>query len=78
LARKGEWKAMGGLIDDEVLDAFAVVAPLDQLPGAFGRRVAGLVERTSLSLPRGFGTEQTVEMLRRVRQAINSLEPKRT
>ena len=29
LSRQGEWDVMGSLIDDEILDAFAVVAPLD-------------------------------------------------
>ena len=41
LARKGEWKAMGSLIDDEMLSAFAVIAPRPDLPAALGRWVAG-------------------------------------
>ena len=31
LSRAGDWDAMGSLIDDEILDEFAVVAPLDQV-----------------------------------------------
>ena len=52
LARKGEWKAMGDLIDDDVLHAFALVAPLDELPAAFGAWVGGLADRTSFTPPR--------------------------
>ncbi len=29
LCLEGEWDAMGSLIDDEILEAFAVVAPVD-------------------------------------------------
>ena len=32
LSKQGEWVKMGELIDDEMLEAFAVVAPLDEVP----------------------------------------------
>src|SRR5277367_1682739 len=67
LARKGEWKAMGHLIDDDVLNAFALVSPLDGLPEAFTSWVAGLVDRTSFAPPPGTGPDQTAEMLGRIR-----------
>ena len=67
LARQGEWKAMGGLIDDDVLHAFALVAPLPDLPAALGRWVGGLADRTGLSPPRGLDAEQTAEMVAAVR-----------
>ena len=31
LSKHGEWEKMGELIDDDILNAFAVVAPLDQV-----------------------------------------------
>src|ERR1700722_14736651 len=31
LSKRGEWVKMGEIIDDEVLDAFAVVCPIDQV-----------------------------------------------
>ena len=31
LSKRGEWVKMGELIDDDVLDAFAVVCPLDEV-----------------------------------------------
>ena len=31
LCKLGDWDAMGSLIDDEILETFAVVAPLDEV-----------------------------------------------
>lgn len=46
-SKRGEWEAMGELIDDEVLEAFAVVAPPDEVAGAVLERWDGLVDRFS-------------------------------
>jgi hypothetical protein len=51
LARSGQWEAMPRRIDDAMLDAFAVVAPPDDLPAAIRSRCAGLVHRVSLYRP---------------------------
>jgi probable F420-dependent oxidoreductase len=51
LARGGEWGEMGGLITDEMLHTFAVVAPEGELAATLGRRYAGLADRLSLYLP---------------------------
>jgi probable F420-dependent oxidoreductase len=51
LARGGEWGEMGGLITDEMLHTFAVVAPEDELAATLRRRYAGLADRLSLYLP---------------------------
>ncbi len=69
LARRGEWQAMGGLIDDEVLAAFALVAPRPELPAALGRWIRGLADRTSWSSPAGTGPEETGEVLATLRAA---------
>jgi probable F420-dependent oxidoreductase len=53
LSRRGEWDTMGTLIDDDVLDAFAVVAPLPELAGALRRRCHGTVDRVMAGLPAG-------------------------
>ncbi len=53
LSRQGEWDTMGTLIDDTVLDAFAVVAPLAELAGALRQRCDGTVDRVMASLPAG-------------------------
>ena len=53
LSRRGEWDTMGTLIDDDVLDAFAVVAPLPELAGALRQRCDGAIDRVMASLPAG-------------------------
>ncbi|BBY38358.1 hypothetical protein MMAN_24920 [Mycobacterium mantenii] len=45
LSLLGEWDAMGSLIDDEVLGAFAVVGPLDTIAAALKTRCEGAVDR---------------------------------
>ena len=46
-AREDKWTAMGSLIDDDVLNAFAVVAEPDRLAAEIRRRFDGVVERVS-------------------------------
>lgn len=45
LARAGQWEAMGTLIDDEMLDSVAVVAPLDELGEAIRKRYGSRLQR---------------------------------
>jgi probable F420-dependent oxidoreductase len=47
LSRQGRWSEMELLIQDEMLDAFAVVAPLDEVPECVRKRCAGVVDRVS-------------------------------
>ena len=56
LARRGAWDEMGGLISDEMLHTFAVVAPEADLPAALRERYAGLADRLSLYTPYSPGT----------------------
>jgi probable F420-dependent oxidoreductase len=51
LSKEGRWSEMGGLIDDDVLHAFAIVAPLDQVAELLARRCAGVVTRVSFISP---------------------------
>jgi probable F420-dependent oxidoreductase len=51
LARRGEWDTMGSLIDDDMLNAFAVVAELDDLADKIRDRCAGVINRVVPSLP---------------------------
>jgi len=51
LARKGAWQEMPKLIDDEMLDEFAVVCEPDQLPMMLTERYLGLVDRLTLYMP---------------------------
>ena len=46
-SKRGEWDAMGELIDDEILETFAVVAPPEHVARAVLERWSGLVDRFS-------------------------------
>jgi probable F420-dependent oxidoreductase len=52
LSLQGDWDGMGGLIDDEILDAFAVVAPIDKLAAKIRDRCDGLIDRVMVGFPR--------------------------
>ncbi|MGW3290501.1 LLM class F420-dependent oxidoreductase [Streptomyces sp. NPDC001002] len=45
--REDKWEAMGGLVDDEVLHTFAVVAEPERVAGEIRRRYGNLVDRVS-------------------------------
>ena len=45
LSLEGEWDAMGSLIDDEMLAAFAVAGPVDTIAAALKSRCEGVVDR---------------------------------
>jgi len=51
LSKRGEWVKMGELIDDDVVDAFAVVAPIDDVPARVLARFGDLVDRFSFYMP---------------------------
>jgi probable F420-dependent oxidoreductase len=51
LSKRGEWVKMGELIDDDILNAFAVVAPLDQVATEVRNRFEGMVDRFSFYAP---------------------------
>ncbi len=55
LSKQGEWDAMGSLIDDEILAAFAVVGPVDEVGAALKDRCEGVVDRV---LPIFFNASQ--------------------
>ena len=48
LSKEGKWLEMAARIDDDVLDALAVVAPRDALAEELRKRYAGVVDRLSL------------------------------
>jgi probable F420-dependent oxidoreductase len=51
LSKRGEWVQMGQLINDDILNAFAVVAPLDQVAAEVRSRFGELVDRFSFYAP---------------------------
>jgi probable F420-dependent oxidoreductase len=51
LSKQGEWVKMGELIDDDVMNAFAVVASPDEVPKALANRFGNAVDRVSFYTP---------------------------
>ena len=51
LSKRGEWEKMGELINDDILNTFAVVAPLDQVAAEVRKRFEDVVDRFSFYAP---------------------------
>lgn len=51
LSKQGEWVAMGDLITDEMLEAFAIVAEPEDIPKAMLARYGDIVDRLSFYAP---------------------------
>ncbi len=51
LSKQGEWVEMGKLIDDEILDTFAVVGEPEEIPGLMLARYGDLLDRVSFYAP---------------------------
>ncbi|OBH29136.1 LLM class F420-dependent oxidoreductase [Mycobacterium sp. E342] len=66
---QGKWDQMGTLIDDEVLEAFAVVAPLDKLAAKIHDRCDGLIDRVPVSFLSPIGDEATIALVEQLRGA---------
>ena len=51
LSKRGEWVKMGELIDDDVLDAFAIVGPIGTIAAQVKARYGDVVDRFSFYAP---------------------------
>jgi probable F420-dependent oxidoreductase len=51
LSKAGRWAELGDLVDDEVLETFAVVAGRERAGAAVRARFAGLADRVTTSMP---------------------------
>jgi probable F420-dependent oxidoreductase len=67
LSRQGDWDAMGALIDDDVLDAFAVVAPLDTVAAKLRDRCDGVIDRVLPAFPAAAPDDTVTAVLRQLR-----------
>jgi probable F420-dependent oxidoreductase len=68
LSKQGQWDAMGGLVDDDVLSAFAVVAPLDAVADALRKRCDGVIDRVLPAFPAGLSEDAIDGVLDDVRR----------
>jgi probable F420-dependent oxidoreductase len=51
LSKQGKWVEMGGLIDDEILNTFAVVGEPEQIAPELNRRYGDVIQRISFYAP---------------------------
>jgi probable F420-dependent oxidoreductase len=71
LSLRGRWADMGDLIDDEMLETFAVVAEPDKVAQAILARFGGLVDRFLLTVPR----RDDLESWAPVNESLNAGKP---
>jgi probable F420-dependent oxidoreductase len=67
LSREGEWDVMGSLIDDEVLETFAVVAPLDDVAAKIRDRCDGVIDRVLVGFPPAVPEDTVAAVLQELR-----------
>lgn len=58
LSRRGDWATMGALIDEEILNAFAVVCPIDEMAARVKARFGDVIDRFSVAGPRTWDRDQ--------------------
>lgn len=63
LSLLGEWDAMGSLIDDDILEAFAVVAPLDRVAEKIRARCDGVIDRVLVGFPSSAQEDTVIAVL---------------
>jgi probable F420-dependent oxidoreductase len=68
LSLQGEWDAMATLIDDDILNAFAVVATTDKLAAALKDRCDGIVDRVMPTFPRTLSQDTVTAVLNELRR----------
>jgi probable F420-dependent oxidoreductase len=63
LSKRGAWDEMAGLIDDDMLNTFAVVGELDDIAGLVLERFTGVVDRFNFYAPYRMEPERWAEVL---------------
>ena len=69
LSKQGEWEKMGELIDDEILETFAVVAEPEQVPEMMLARYGDVLDRLSFYAPYRSDPERWSAILASLRAA---------
>ena len=69
LSLQGDWDAMGALIDDEILEAFAVVAPIDKVAAKIRDRCDGVIDRVMVGFPRSIAETTVSAVLQELRES---------
>ena len=69
LSKRGQWVEMGNLIDDEILNTFAVVALPEEIAPELGRRYGDIISRISFYAP----VQDDADRWQAVRAAIKAI-----
>jgi probable F420-dependent oxidoreductase len=69
LSKQGRWVEMGELIDDQILQAFAVVADPEGVGAELKRRYGGIVDRCSFYAPYHTDPERWTRVIEDLKQA---------
>jgi probable F420-dependent oxidoreductase len=69
LSKQGEWVQMGKLIDDEILNTFAVVAGPEEVGAELHRRFGDVVHRLSFYAPYKSDSERWATVLADIKSA---------
>jgi probable F420-dependent oxidoreductase len=67
LSLQGKWDAMGELIDDEILRAFAVVAPLEGIAHKIRDRCDGVIDRVLVGFPSSVAEDTVIAVVQELR-----------
>jgi probable F420-dependent oxidoreductase len=69
LSKQGEWVKMGTLIDDEILNTFAVVGSPEQIAPELGRRYGDVISRISFYAPYKSDPDRWAQVLSDIKAA---------
>ena len=69
LSKQGEWVQMGKLIDDEILNTFAVVGPPEQIAPELHKRYGDVIQRISFYAPYQSNPDRWAQVLADVKAA---------
>jgi alkanesulfonate monooxygenase SsuD/methylene tetrahydromethanopterin reductase-like flavin-dependent oxidoreductase (luciferase family) len=69
MSKEGKWVEMGGLIDDEILNTFAVVGEPEQIAPELTRRYGDVIDRISFYAPYKSDPERWAPVLDALRAA---------
>ncbi|AFM16550.1 putative F420-dependent oxidoreductase, MSMEG_2256 family [Mycolicibacterium chubuense NBB4] len=75
LSRRGDWDAMGSLIDDAMLAEFAVVAPIEDVGKAIASRCEGVIDRVLVGFPPSVDETTVVDLVADLRGRAKSGGP---
>ena len=72
LSLAGEWDTMGSLIDDDILDGFAVVATPETVAAKIRDRCDGVIDRVLVGFPSSVSDDTVASLLEDLRQPVRS------